>query len=254
MLHRRAILVVFAVVCVPIFPLLLLGLSFEDRVRGFVEGAELSPPARFGLIVGVLSSDIFLPIPSSAVSTWGGGVLGLWPATLAASLGTTAGAAVGFALARAFGGRFAAWRAGRDLDRADDLSRRLGPPALLVTRALPILAEATVLLVGVGGLSWRQFLPPVIIGNVLVSLAYSACGQYFRGRSEMPLVIIASGTVPLLVALLVRRRLAGRHAGRHPDGAVNTDGDRHRAPALPAAEATGPVEAGAAPGHPPHNL
>ena len=207
---RRPLLIVLAVVCVPIFPLLLLGLSFEDHVSTIVQSPDLSSAGRFWLIVGVLSSDIFLPIPSSAVSTWGGGVLGLWRATLAASLGTTAGAVLGFACAKLFGGRFAQWRAGRDLERASELSRRLGPPALLVTRALPILAEACVLLVGVGGLSWRRFLPPVVAGNVVVSFAYAACGRYFAGSNAMPWVIIASGTVPLLIAIGVRNRLSRR--------------------------------------------
>jgi membrane protein DedA with SNARE-associated domain len=215
---RRPLLIVLAVVCVPIFPLLLLGLSFEDKVTSFVHGANLSAAGKFWLIVGVLSSDIFLPIPSSAVSTWGGGVLGLWPATLAASLGTTIGSVIGFACARLFGDRFARWRAGRDLDRASELSRRLGPPALLVTRALPILAEACVLLVGVGGLTWRRFLPPVIVGNVVVSFAYAACGRYFAGSRAMPWVIIASGTVPLLIAVAMRRRL-----GRSAEDAGHTD-------------------------------
>jgi uncharacterized membrane protein YdjX (TVP38/TMEM64 family) len=207
---RRPLLVVFAVVCIPIFPLLLLGLSFEDRVSALVQASDLSSAARFWLIVGVLSSDIFLPIPSSAVSTWGGGVLGLWPATLAATLGTTAGAVIGFACAKLFGDRFARWRAGQDLERVSELSRRLGPPALLVTRALPILAEACVLLVGVGGLTWRRFLPPVVAGNLVVSFAYAACGRYFAGSGAMPWVIIASGTVPLLIAIGVRSQLSRR--------------------------------------------
>ncbi len=205
---RRPLLMVFAIVCIPIFPLLLLGLSFEDRVSGYVRGANLSPAGRFGLVVGVLATDIVLPIPSSAVSTWGGSVMGLLPATAAATLGTTIGAVLGFGLAKLFGQRFAAWRAGRDLDRAAELSRRLGPPALLVTRALPILAEACVMLVGVGGLSWRKFLPPTIAGNLVVSFAYAACGRYFSGSPAMPWVIIASGTVPLLAALIARRWLS----------------------------------------------
>ena len=219
---RRLIFLVFAVVCIPIFPLLLLGLSFEDRVNALLHGGDFSPAGRFALVVGVLSGDILLPIPSSAVSTWAGATMGLAMATLACSLGTTLGSVIGFALARAFGLRFASWRAGQDLDRAEDLSQRLGPPALLVTRALPILAEATVLLVGVGGLSWRRFLPPVIAGNVLVSLAYAACGRYFAGRDELPLVIIASGTVPLLAALVARRRLSARdRAATVPPGGAH---------------------------------
>ena len=65
----------------------------------------------------LLAGDILLPVPSSAVTTWGGGVLGVGWATLASSLGMTLGAAVGFALARTLGRRFVTGRsAGGDLD------------------------------------------------------------------------------------------------------------------------------------------
>jgi membrane protein DedA with SNARE-associated domain len=210
---RRAILLVAAVLAVPVFPVLLLGLSFEDQIRDRLAGATLSPPTRFGLTVGLLAIDIFLPVPSSAVSTWAGGVLGLWPATLASTLGMTAGSCVGFALARAFGHRFTRrFSSPDDLDRTAALSHRLGPAALAVTRALPILAEACVLLVGAAGLTWRRFLPPVVLGNVAVSLVYCACGAYFRGKNAFPWAVAASGTVPLAVALLARRRLAAAPA------------------------------------------
>ena len=205
---RRAALFVLAAVSVPIFPLLVLGLAFEDRVAERVRAAELSPAGRFGVIVGVLALDILLPVPSSAVSTWGGAVLGAWAGAAASALGMTAGAVLGFALARALGMRFASRFAGAaDLEQTAALYRRFGPMALAVTRALPILAEACVLLVGAAGLSWRRFLVPVVVGNVVVSVTYAACGQYFQGRDALPVAVIASGTVPLLLALVARRWL-----------------------------------------------
>ena len=207
---RRPILVLSAVLAVPLFPVVLLGLAFEDKVEARMRAARVPPAARFGLVAGLLATDILLPIPSSAVTTWAGGVMGMWPAAAASTLGMTAGAAIGFALARTFGTRFVRGRAGeRDLDKSASLYHRFGPLALVLTRALPILAEACVLLMGASGLSWRRFLPPVVLSNLVVSLTYAACGQYFQGRDALPAAVVASGTVPLLVALLARKWLPG---------------------------------------------
>lgn len=195
------------VLAVPLIPLLILGLSFEDRLEGLLAG-ELSFTVRFGLIVLLLALDVFLPVPSSMVSTYGGGVMGTAPATAASWLGMTAGAALGFGLARRYGRPFARRLGGEeDLERTQALARRFGPMALVVTRALPILAEACVLLAGAAGMTWRKFLPPVAAGNLVVSVVYAAAGEYFRGRDALPVAVVLSGTIPLLAALVARRLL-----------------------------------------------
>ena len=207
-MHRvlRTTLLVSVVLAVPVIPLLFLGLSFEDRVTDWLAD-ERSPGLHFLLIVLALATDLFLPIPSSMVSTYAGGSgMGMWPATAASWLGMTLGAVLGFWLARTLGDRFTGRFAGeRDLEQMAALSRRFGPVALLLTRALPILAEACVLLMGATGLSWRKFLPPVIGGNFVVSVTYAAFGAYFEGKNALPAAVVASGTIPLAVALFARR-------------------------------------------------
>ena len=115
-----------------------------------------------GLIVGLLATDVLLPIPASLVSTLGGARLGWAGGTAASWAGMSLGAVLGFAWLR-YGGRPVAERlAGpEELQRIEQLSRRYGPSVLVVTRALPVFAEASVLLVGIERLAWRRFLPPV---------------------------------------------------------------------------------------------
>lgn len=197
-----------AVVGVTLFPFLLLGLAFEERIEQWVSAATLSPAAKFGVIVALLAGDILLPVPSSAVATWGGGVLGVARTTVAATLGMTIGALIGFALARAFGRRFVSRRsAGGDIDRSEELVRRFGPAALVLTRPLPILAEACVLLVGTTGLPLSRFLLPVVSSNLVISATYAVAGAYFYDRGAFSPAIVLSGTLPLLAALLVRKWL-----------------------------------------------
>ena len=223
---RKLALLSLALVAVPVFPLLLLGLSFEDRIEQWVSATALPPAGRFGVIVGLLAGDILLPVPSSAVTTWGGGVLGVGWATLASTLGMSAGAAIGFALARTLGQRFVTGQsAGGDLDRAAQLVRRFGPVALVLTRPLPILAEACVLLVGTTGLPWRRFAVPVVLTNTVISATYAAAGAYFRDRGAFSPAIILSGTIPLLAALLARRWLP--KSGERGEGRDDSDGERN---------------------------
>lgn len=208
----RAALLIAAALAVPVVPLLFVGAAYESRVEDWLQ-SDLSSPVRFWLIVALLAGDILLPVPSSAVSTYGGGILGTWWATAASWVGMTLGALGGFALARLFGDRFAGRFASRDdLDRMAALSARFGPLALVLTRALPILAEACVLLMGATRLAWWRFLIPVTLANLAVSVTYAAFGEYFAGRNALPAAVVASALLPLAAALFARRRLTGKNA------------------------------------------
>ncbi len=201
----RPLLLISLALLVPVVPFLVLGDAFEARLQNWVQ-QDWSQEGRFWLIVLVLSADIVLPVPSSGVSTYAGGTLGLAGGTAASWLGMTLGATLGFALARALGRPFADRFGGKDVVRLQRVSARYGDAALVVTRALPILAEACVLLVGAVRLPWRRFLPPVMISNLAISLTYAAFGAYFGERDALPAAIVASVLLPLIVAIGVRHR------------------------------------------------
>ena len=203
----RASVLISVFLLVPIIPFLALGESFESQVEAFLKAqAEFSATTHCLLVIGALAIDIFLPIPSSAISTYAGGVLGTGVATLASWIGMTLGSVIGFGLARFLGRPFAVKLAGvDDVERIEQFTDRFGPMALVITRALPILAEACVLLMGATHLSWRRFLPAVIACNFVISLTYAACGEYFQAIDALPAAVIASGTIPLLTALAIRR-------------------------------------------------
>ena len=157
-------------------------------------------------MIGLLAADMFLPVPSSAVITYAGGVLGVLAGTMTAWVGLSLGAVGGFGLARLFGESIARrFSESEDIERMSRFTQRHGATALVLTRALPILAEACVLMLGAGRLSWRQFLLPMLVSNLLLSLTYSACGAYFKDSNAFPVAIIASGAMPLIGALVIRR-------------------------------------------------
>lgn len=201
-----------AVLLVPVIPFLFFGGQMDQWLRGLAD----DPPAAditFALVVGLLATDILLPIPSSVISTMAGWQLGWLLGTFATWLGMNVGAITGFALARRFGQRFALWFSrGEDLTRMRQVSDRFGPSVLVVTRAMPVFAEASVLIAGIHRLAWRRFLPAILASNLGVAIAYSALGDYAERHQWLPLALGVAIGVPVLVAALAKRFLpSGEH-------------------------------------------
>ncbi len=202
-LLRPLVLVVLALL-VPIVPFLGFGPWLEGRIEGWLDPPP--PPALVALAsVALLSTDVLLPIPSSVVSTVAGAQLGIALGSFVSWLGMTLGAAGGFVLAKAFGRPLACRLSSPDdLARLEAVSRQYGAWILIVTRALPILAEAAVLLLAATGLPWRRFWPAIVLSNLGIAAVYSALGHYARGGGQMPLAIAGSIALPLLATTMAR--------------------------------------------------
>ncbi len=200
----RPIILITLILAIPIVPFLFFGQPLEDAINTWLY-ETLSPEKMFVGVIGILAVDIFLPIPSSAVSTIAGITIGFVAATIASWCGMTLGAVLGFVIARAFGPPMARRFSGSDdLERMEMLSRRLGPMVLVLTRPVPVLAEAGVLWFGMARLPWRTFLPPVVLSNLGIAVAYSALGSW----AYMPVAVAASVALPLLATLVARKRLS----------------------------------------------
>lgn len=203
----RSLPIVLAVLAVPIVPFVLLGGSLDDWFQRWTESAP-DKATSAALVVGLLTTDIFLPIPSSMVSTFGGGRLGWWLGTLASWAGMSLGSILGFALARRLGPAFTRWFARREsLAQMRLLGERYGPSVIVLTRGVPILAEASVLLLGLERLAWRKFLPPLLLANLGLSLVYAVFGHFAAEWNATPLALAVSILLPVLVAVVVQRRL-----------------------------------------------
>ncbi|HEY4310140.1 MAG TPA: VTT domain-containing protein [Pirellulales bacterium] len=192
------------VLLVPIIPFLSFGDSLEAQVERWFDTA-LSPMATAAIVVGILASDILLPVPSSFVSTLAGARLGFLGATAVVWLGMTLGAMIGFALARAFGRPLAQrFSSADDLRRMEALGEDRGPAVLALTRPLPVLAEASVLLLGAVGVPWRRFLPVVALANLGLAAAYAGLGYYAGQEGNLPVALAASIALPLLATTAAR--------------------------------------------------
>jgi len=199
----RPMLPMVLILAIPIVPFLLFG----EQMEAWLHDLREDPPAAgwvAAIVIGLLASDIFLPVPSSVVSTLAGYNLGAALGTLVTWIGMNLGAILGFALAKAWGPRFVGWFSRpSDLERAAVMSERFGPVLLALARGVPVLAEASVLWMGMHGLSWRAFLPPVVVSNLALALVYCLVGDY----AGLAIALAASVAVPVLLAAAAQRWL-----------------------------------------------
>jgi uncharacterized membrane protein YdjX (TVP38/TMEM64 family) len=202
-----------AAIAVPLVPWILWGARLDHAVA-----AWLDPPPPAPLLaaaeIGVLAADILLPVPSSLVATLGGASLGLAAGTACGWLGMTLGSLAGWLLGRVAGGRSLA---GIDASARAALAareRRFGPLVVVLTRPLPILAEAAAILAGATGMPWRAFLAAAAPANLAIAFAWSLAGTLGREAESLQWVAVAALAVPATVAAVVAVR--SRPSGRIP--------------------------------------
>ena len=214
----RTLPLMCAVLLVPVLPFLFFGGHIENWLRGLTQNPP-SEAATAALVIGLLATDILLPIPSSVVCTLGGWQLGWWKGMLASWTGMNLGAIIGFALARRWGPSFALWFSKPDdLERIRGVSDQFGPFVLVITRPMPVFAEASVLMAGMHRLSWRRFLPAVLLSNLGIAVAYSAFGDYAEQNQWLPLALSVAVAVPVLIAAVAQRYLPGPATAQEASG------------------------------------
>jgi uncharacterized membrane protein YdjX (TVP38/TMEM64 family) len=201
----KPILLVSLVLFLPVVILLFTGESFASVIESW-KNSPPAPSTMFLAIAGILATDVFLPVPSGPVSTLAGSQLGIVAGTLASTLGMTIGGIVAFALARKWGRPFAERIAGpQELTDMEAIADSFGLSALLVTRPLPIVAEACVLLLGTLQMHWRVFLPTLIVSNLLIAATYATLGHYASEQSWLPMAVGISLAIPILLTVFARR-------------------------------------------------
>jgi len=196
----RWLLLIAVVLAVPIAPFLVFGDSAETQIATWLD-SSLSPETAAVLVIGLLASDIFLPVPSSLVGTFAGRMLGFAAGTLASWFGMTLGAIVAFWLVRWFGRPLARrFSSEEELNRMDCLADRYGILILVLARPIPVFAEASVLLMGTMRLSWWRFFVAVGLSNFAIAAVYAALGD----RVPLPFALAAAIVLPLAAAALAR--------------------------------------------------
>ena len=189
------VLLLFASILVPFF-------LFEDvAARGVVQvlAAPWGHAALGGSIAAALALDVLLPVPSSVLGMAAGALLGSWLGTGIVWAGMTLGCGLGYWIGATGGTALVRRCLGPgELTRTRNVGRGIGPAALVLTRAVPILAEASVIMAGTARLPLSTFLPVVALSNLGIAAAYAVLGAWALSLDS---VLLGFGGAILLPAL-----------------------------------------------------
>jgi uncharacterized membrane protein YdjX (TVP38/TMEM64 family) len=164
-------------------------------------------------VAGFLALDIFLPVPSSIVSTAAGALFGFGLGTLVIWLGMTLGCGLGYAVGARSSG-LARRLVGEDgLRRAAAVAERYGAWGLAASRAVPVLAEASVVLAGLVRSPFPPFLVVTTLANLGIAVAYAAIGAYSMNVGSFLLTFAGAMALPALAMLAARLVMKDRAGG-----------------------------------------
>jgi uncharacterized membrane protein YdjX (TVP38/TMEM64 family) len=187
-------------------------LLFEAEFNAFAEQVTRTGTSRWivaAAVFSLLALDVFLPVPSSIVSTAAGVFLGFLAGVAVVWGGMMAGCLLGY-LVGARGSGAARRLVGADgIARAGELVRRYGDFTIVLCRPVPVLAEASVVFAGLVHAPFGRFARLTAISNLGIALGYAAFGTYSMRVDSFLLAFLGAMLLPGLF-LLISRYTFGR--------------------------------------------
>jgi uncharacterized membrane protein YdjX (TVP38/TMEM64 family) len=178
-----------------IIPFLIFEKQFEALGTWLAEG-HASGWVSASIIAALLALDVFLPVPSSIVSTGAGVLLGFWRGAAVIWIGMTVGCAIGYAFGAGAAGAARRMVGDDGLARASTIMDRHGSWALVVCRPIPVLAESSVVFAGLVHSPVQSFVWMTTLSNLGIALAYAAVGAYAMEVQSFLLTFVAALALP----------------------------------------------------------
>lgn len=179
-----------------------LHLPFLEEDQAFWLGQEKGVAALAG--IGLLIADVVAPVPSSIIMFVNGVLFGLFVGSLlsvAGGLGATFSGhwigSRGEAVAKRWMGEMA-------LTRARSFFLKHGMVAIIVSRPIPILAEAVSIIAGLSGMPRKRLLVGALLGLVPAALLYAVAGAYAVDLNSSLYAFLAVMVLASLVYLIGR--------------------------------------------------
>ncbi|HHY86773.1 MAG TPA: VTT domain-containing protein [Verrucomicrobia bacterium] len=162
--------------------------------------------------LGLLLVDVVAPVPSSVIMTANGALFGAVPGTLLSLAGGMGAAAVAYWIG--MGGERAGrrWMGESALTRAHAFFLRHGMLAVIVSRPVPILAEAVGIIAGMAGMPRGRFFGGALAGLVPIAVVYAVAGAYSRDVNSGLYVFVGVMALAGAFWMLGRRTTGPDHA------------------------------------------
>lgn len=148
------------------------------------------------VVVGLIISDILIPIPTTLLITKMGQQYGPFLGGLIGLLGMFLAAVCAYGLTRLLGIRFARFLLGKDLESAERFFDRNGMFAVACSRWLPLLPETISCMAGLTRMPFGKYCLAVLCGAVPMCFAYSMLA-WIPGDEIIPLLISILLPVPI---------------------------------------------------------
>jgi len=201
----RLLLIVLALIALSVVPFAIWsGQLEEDLSRLGAAGWMQSFGAWAWLVgIGLIASDIVLPVPASAVMGALGIIYGPWIGGAISALGSIVAGLLGYGVCRLIGPATAERLAGADgFAQARTLFDRWGGWLVAGSRWLPILPETVSFLAGLTGMRFAHYLGALICGAIPLGFAFATLGHLGADNALPTLFVLA--VAPLLLWFAVR--------------------------------------------------
>ena len=193
-------LILVAMVLVPFF-------LFEDQFNAFAAQLASGEGPRWLAGTGIfalLALDVFLPVPSSIVSTAAGVLLGLVGGAAVVFAGMMTACLIGYFIGSRASGLARRLVGDEGLTRAAELARRHGDWALVGCRPVPVLAEASVVFAGLVRAPFGRFLWLTSAANLGISVGYAAIGAFSMRVESFLLAFLGAMLIPGIAMLFAK--------------------------------------------------
>jgi uncharacterized membrane protein YdjX (TVP38/TMEM64 family) len=197
-----------------IVPFLVFGESFERSAESASSGSVMAAAAYLGFL---LALDVILPVPSSMNSTMLGTLLGVWGGTLVSTFCMTISSAIGYFIgAKLSGSEQRRWLPASEIDRVKRLSETYGTWILVIARPIPVLAEATTIVAGIGAMPLSRFFFLTGLSNLGVSLVYAFTGARSVSANSFLFAVLFACALPVVIAGAFKLISSVFHAKKTP--------------------------------------
>ncbi|MBV1857953.1 MAG: VTT domain-containing protein, partial [Nannocystaceae bacterium] len=156
-----------------LIPFALWGDDFEAYGASLLDHAAPSTSLAV-VLIALLAADLVLPVPSSILAVGVGAVFGTALGTAIVAVGLSLGAWVGYELGRSAGqAGVSRWIDDAQRQRLETFARKHGVALLVALRAVPVLAEASVVVAGTSRMPRARVLVVTTAANLAVALVYA---------------------------------------------------------------------------------
>lgn len=195
----------FFVLVAILLPFILFGDITENLAIRLVNGQSSSAFLPGLAIVSSLALDVFLPIPSSILSTTGGILYGWFVGAMLSFIGMTACCLIGYSIGR-YAADISRWMSDETRSRLGQYFERTGDWTIVIARPVPVLAEASVIFAGIARMPVGKFVVYCAVSNMVISFIYATIGAFSMTVNSFLPAFGAALILPVVFRLVLPKR------------------------------------------------